>query len=73
MEHLIRPALLTLGESQMFKLVIVLIIMDIIFGSLRAIREKKFNSSVGIDGMIRKAGMLLSLFFLVYVDDILTS
>ena len=71
MEHLIRPALLTLGESQMFKLVIVLIIMDIIFGSLRAIREKKFNSSVGIDGMIRKAGMLLSLFFLVYVDDIL--
>lgn len=72
MEHIIKPAFVSLSASRLFKLVIVLIIMDIIFGSLRAIREKKFNSSVGIDGMIRKAGMLLSLFFLVYVDDILS-
>lgn len=71
MEHIIKPAFVSLSASRLFKLVIVLIIMDIIFGSLRAIKEKKFNSSVGIDGMIRKAGMLLSLFFLVYVDDIL--
>ena len=47
----------------MFKVLIIVIIMDIVFGVLRAIREKKINSTVGIDGMIRKTGMLLSVIF----------
>lgn len=34
------------------------------FGVLRAIKEKKFNSCAGIDGAIRKVGMLISLVFI---------
>lgn len=37
---------------------------------LRAIKEHKFNSCVGIDGAIRKAAMLLSVIFLMFVDSI---
>lgn len=71
MEHSIRLLLISLGQSKMFQLVVILIAMDIIFGSLRAIRQKKFNSSVGIDGTIRKAGMLISLIFLLAIDSII--
>lgn len=71
MEHSIRLLLISLGQSKMFQLVVILIAMDIIFGSLRAIRQKKFNSSVGIDGTIRKAGMLISLVFLLAIDSII--
>lgn len=71
MEHSIRLLLFSLGQSKMFQLVVILIVMDVIFGSLRAIRQKKFNSSVGIDGTIRKAGMLISLIFLLAIDSLI--
>lgn len=71
MEHSIRLLLISLGQSKMFQLVVILIVMDVIFGSLRAIRQKKFNSSVGIDGTIRKAGMLISLIFLLAIDSLI--
>ena len=35
---------------------------------LRAIKEKKFNSCAGIDGAIRKVGMLISLVFMLAID-----
>lgn len=38
------------------------------FGVLRAIKEKKFNSCAGIDGAIRKVGMLISLVFMLAID-----
>lgn len=34
----------------------VTICADMIFGSLRAAKERKWNSSVGIDGGVRKIG-----------------
>ena len=40
-------------------------------GVLRAIKEHKFNSCVGIDGAIRKSAMLLSVCLLMAVDVIL--
>lgn len=53
-----------------FKVLIIFIVMDLIFGILRAIREKKVNSSIGIDGMIRKTGMLLAIILLTLIDNI---
>ena len=42
-----------------------------IFGILRAIKEKSLNSCIGIDGIIRKVGMLISIIFLMAIDEII--
>lgn len=44
--------------------------MDTILGVLRAVKEHKFNSCVGIDGAIRKVAMLFSVMFLMFIDSI---
>lgn len=43
--------------------------MDTILGVLRAVKEHKFNSCVGIDGAIRKVAMLFSVMFLMVIDS----
>lgn len=60
-----------LAESTLFKLAVILLIADTVFGILRAVKEKRFNSSVGIDGAIRKAGMLISLVLFFCIDLVL--
>lgn len=56
------------AHNRIMKLVVLSIVFDTVFGVLRAIREKKFNSCAGIDGAIRKIGMLISLVFMLAVD-----
>lgn len=53
------------------KVLIVVIVLDLILGILRAIREKSINSCIGIDGMIRKVGMLIVVVFLTIIDSII--
>lgn len=53
------------------KVLIVVIVLDLILGILRAIREKSINSCIGIDGMIRKVGMLIVIVFLTIIDTII--
>lgn len=53
------------------KVLIVVIVLDLILGVLRAIKEKAVNSTIGIDGMIRKFGMLIVIVFLFIIDSIL--
>ena len=53
------------------KVLIILVVLDTIFGILRAIRQKKLNSNVGIDGLIRKFGMMISVIFFIAIDYIL--
>ena len=53
------------------KVLIVVIVLDLILGILRAIREKSINSCIGIDGMIRKVGMLIVIVFLTIIDEII--
>lgn len=72
MGDFVLPVVIAVGQSKLFQVLVVLVVMDIIFGTLRAIKEKQFNSCVGINGMIRKAGMMISLICLVYLDDIIT-
>ena len=61
MEKLFNDTLILLSNDKLVWLVVWLIIGDIIFGTLRACKYRKFNSSVGIDGMIRKCTMLVAL------------
>lgn len=49
---------------------IIFIIFDVIFGVLRALRERKINSSIGIDGIIRKCGMMISIILCIIIDKI---
>ena len=57
-------------NNDALKIIMIVIVMDLIFGVLRAIREKQVNSAIGIDGMIRKTGMLLTIIFLCLIDKI---
>ena len=61
----------TAANNNFIKIVLIAIVCDTIFGVLRAIKEKKFNSNFGIDGAIRKSGMIVSIFFFVLVDAVI--
>ncbi len=55
-------------NSSGFKILIVVICLDCIFGILRAIKQRKVNSSIGIDGIIRKCGMIVATIFIKMID-----
>lgn len=57
-------------NSKSTKILIIVIALDTIFGILRALKEKELNSCIGIDGLIRKTGMLITIFFLSMIDCI---
>lgn len=54
------------------QLLIIFIILDVIFGILRAIKEHKINSTIGIDGIIRKVGMVLTISVCILIDLIVS-
>lgn len=58
----------TAAQNRIIELVVLAIVFDTVFGVLRALKEKKFNSCAGIDGAIRKVAMLISLVFMLAVD-----
>ena len=60
-----------LAGNSFFRILLLAVTLDTILGVLRAIKEHKFNSCVGIDGAIRKSAMLLSVCLLMAVDVIL--
>lgn len=60
-----------LASNSFVKILLIAIALDTVLGVLRAIKEHKFNSCVGIDGAIRKASMLLSVAFLMCIDVIM--
>ena len=54
------------------QLLIIFITLDVIFGVLRAIEEGKLNSTIGIDGIIRKVGMIITICVCILVDIIIS-
>lgn len=62
---------ISLLNNDGMKVLIVVIVLDLILGILRAIREKSINSCIGIDGMIRKFGMIIVIVFLTIIDAII--
>ena len=69
MEKLI-PIYAEAAGNTFLQLVLIAVVIDTIFGVLRAIKERRFNSNFGINGAIRKCGMLVCLLALVTVDHI---
>ena len=59
-----------IGKHSFFIILLYAVLMDTILGVLRAVKEHKFNSCVGIDGAIRKVAMLFSVMFLMFIDSI---
>lgn len=57
-----------LSKTNELKVLLILVVLDTIFGVLRSLREKRINSNIGIDGLIRKCGMLISVIFFIAVD-----
>ena len=60
-----------LTTDAIIKILLFSVALDTILGVLRAIKEHKFNSCVGIDGAIRKAAMLVSVCLLMATDVIM--
>ena len=60
-----------LSADSFVRILLVAVALDTILGVLRAIKEHKFNSSVGIDGAIRKVAMLVSTCLLMAIDVIM--
>lgn len=57
-------------DNLMIKILLIFIALDVIFGLLRAIREKKINSGIGIDGIIRKVGMVITIVVTIIIDSL---
>lgn len=54
------------------QLLVIFIVLDVVFGILRAIKERKINSTIGIDGIIRKVGMIITICVCILVDTIVS-
>ena len=50
------------------RLLLIAVCADMVFGSLRAAKYHCWNSAVGIDGAIRKAGMLACVLLFTAID-----
>ncbi|MDO5544477.1 MAG: phage holin family protein [Eubacteriales bacterium] len=53
------------------RLLLIAVCADMVFGSLRAAKYRKWNSAVGIDGAIRKAGMLACVLLFTLIDMVM--
>ncbi len=63
--------LLEMAKNQFLRAVALAVVFDTIMGILRAVKERKFNSCVGINGAIRKVGTILSIIFLRLADAVI--
>lgn len=58
-------------HNKFFQAVALAIVFDTMMGTLRAVKEKTFNSCFGINGAIRKAAMALCIILLKIADKII--
>ena len=59
-----------LFNNKLIQVLVIFIVFDVIFGILGSIKQHKTNSTIGIDGIIRKIGMIFSIAGCVMVDFI---
>ncbi len=57
-----------MSSNPIVKLFLIFLLLDVCLGSIRAIKEHNWNSTVGINGMLRKAGMICSILCLALAD-----
>lgn len=58
-------------ENKLIIVVVIFTILDVLLGCVRAVKEKKWNSTVGINGGLRKVAMIVSLLLLLVSDNLL--
>ncbi len=59
------------SNNPIIKIFVIALLFDVFLGSLRAIKERNWNSTIGINGMLRKAGMVGSIVFLALADNVI--
>ena len=59
-----------LTNNKSIQILVIFIVLDVIFGFLRSVKERKTNSTIGIDGIIRKTGMLITISVSIFLDKI---
>ena len=69
--NMMEKILFLLSSNSFIRVLLIAVTLDTLLGVLRAIKEHKFNSCVGIDGAIRKAAMLFSVCLLMATDVIM--
>lgn len=54
--------------GNVFYFILFLIVFDILTGILASAKERKINSSINFDGLIRKVGVMVGLVFVTVID-----
>lgn len=57
-------------QNKMIQVLSVFIVLDVIFGILRSIKQHKTNSCIGIDGIVRKTSMLFTITGCIILDNL---
>ena len=57
-------------DSPTLKILLIVTALDVLFGILRAAKEKEWNSTIGINGLIRKTGMILAALIIGLIDEV---
>lgn len=60
-----------IGAHPLLVVLVLTIFLDTILGCGRAIKERKFNSCVGIDGAIRKVLMVVCVAFMLLIGSVM--
>lgn len=60
-----------ISSKIIIKVIITFIILDVLLGSIRAIKERQWNSTVGRTGLLKKVAMLVCITFTVCIDYML--
>ena len=59
-----------LVQNKVIQVLVVFIVLDVIFGILRSFKQHKTNSTIGIDGIVRKVAMMFTIACCVVLDYI---
>ena len=59
-----------LTNNKSIQMLVIFIVLDVVFGFLRSVKERRTNSTIGIDGIIRKTGMMITIVVAIVLDKI---
>lgn len=59
------------NNGAMFQIVLYMIMFDVLTGVLVAGKEREINSSINLNGLIRKLGMIVAIAFVSMIDEYL--
>lgn len=62
---------LKIFDNNFLQALVVVITLDVLFGIARAGIEKNLNSTIGIDGIIRKISMLSTIVACIILDNLI--